>query len=303
MPTNIKRYFRSGGGRQIFPVGEGNSEYHQDNGQPKDISSAIDASYWKGNSNGFGGQARQLIQIGTIGKDSEATRVYSPDGCARTLKDGGGMGAKTELYGVTPLRWSRTEKGKEARRKSQQEGKDYTPFNKGHRELVEAEEPIAGCVTNALNKDALIGVAWSKSTRDWGVEEKIKEGEANTLNCGEGCGNQSTKNYVVEMKTANAVTPDAYLARGERSMDENMKVCPTIPSQHSGPHGQDGWFHSIKQERRIRRLTPTECARLQGFPDDWCEGLSDTQAYKCYGNAVTTLVVKAVGERILKGEK
>jgi len=50
---------------------------------------------------------------------------------------------------------------------------------------------------------------------------------------------------------------------------------------------------------RIRRLTPTECARLQGFPDDWCSELSDTQAYKCYGNAVTTNVVTAIGGKLL----
>jgi len=50
---------------------------------------------------------------------------------------------------------------------------------------------------------------------------------------------------------------------------------------------------------RIRRLTPTECERLQGFPDGWTEGLSDTQRYKTLGNAVTTTVVKAVMERLL----
>ena len=53
----------------------------------------------------------------------------------------------------------------------------------------------------------------------------------------------------------------------------------------------------------IRRLTPLECERLQGFPDNWTkvgsEGpISDTQRYKMCGNAVTVDVVKAVGERI-----
>ena len=43
---------------------------------------------------------------------------------------------------------------------------------------------------------------------------------------------------------------------------------------------------------RIRRLTPTECERLQGFPDGWTEGISDTQRYKCLGNAVTVNVVE-----------
>jgi site-specific DNA-cytosine methylase len=47
-----------------------------------------------------------------------------------------------------------------------------------------------------------------------------------------------------------------------------------------------------------RRLTPIECARLQGFPDNWHKGLSDTQAYKCYGNAVSVPVIEFLIERI-----
>jgi len=54
----------------------------------------------------------------------------------------------------------------------------------------------------------------------------------------------------------------------------------------------------IKGETRIRRLTPIECARLQGFPDDWCVDLSDSQAYKCYGNAVTTNVITEIVKRL-----
>lgn len=50
---------------------------------------------------------------------------------------------------------------------------------------------------------------------------------------------------------------------------------------------------------RIRRLTPVECERLQGFPDGWTEGLSDTQRYKCLGNAVTVNVIQAIIERML----
>lgn len=52
------------------------------------------------------------------------------------------------------------------------------------------------------------------------------------------------------------------------------------------------------------RLTPTECERLQGFPDGWCEfghngeRISDTQRYKCMGNAVTTNVITEIGKRI-----
>jgi DNA (cytosine-5)-methyltransferase 1 len=49
----------------------------------------------------------------------------------------------------------------------------------------------------------------------------------------------------------------------------------------------------------IRRLTPTECERLQGFPDGWTEGISDTQRYKCLGNAVTVNVIKDIFLKIL----
>jgi DNA (cytosine-5)-methyltransferase 1 len=49
----------------------------------------------------------------------------------------------------------------------------------------------------------------------------------------------------------------------------------------------------------IRRLTPTECERLQGFEDGWTEGVSDTQRYKTLGNAVTVSVIRDIFERLL----
>lgn len=49
----------------------------------------------------------------------------------------------------------------------------------------------------------------------------------------------------------------------------------------------------------VRRLTPTECERLQGFPDGWTEGLSDMQRYKMLGNAVTVNVAEWIGRRLI----
>lgn len=49
-----------------------------------------------------------------------------------------------------------------------------------------------------------------------------------------------------------------------------------------------------------RRLTPRECARLMGYPDSFRIVVSDTQAYKQFGNAVAVPVVRAVGERIIE---
>ena len=59
----------------------------------------------------------------------------------------------------------------------------------------------------------------------------------------------------------------------------------------------------VKTQSRIRRLTPIECERLQGFPDNWTQYgtngiISDSQRYKMCGNAVTVDVVQAVAERI-----
>ena len=48
----------------------------------------------------------------------------------------------------------------------------------------------------------------------------------------------------------------------------------------------------------IRRLTPVECERVQAFPDNWTNGVSNTQRYKCLGNAVTTSVVAAILDRM-----
>ena len=48
----------------------------------------------------------------------------------------------------------------------------------------------------------------------------------------------------------------------------------------------------------IRRLTPIECERLQGFPDNWTSDLSDTQRYRCLGNAVSVPVVEEIIRRL-----
>ena len=50
----------------------------------------------------------------------------------------------------------------------------------------------------------------------------------------------------------------------------------------------------------VRRLTPTECERLQGFPDGWTEGQADSHRYKQMGNAVAVPVVEWVIQGIME---
>ena len=53
-----------------------------------------------------------------------------------------------------------------------------------------------------------------------------------------------------------------------------------------------GGSESFVVEPGVRRLTPIECERLQGFPDDWTAGQSDSVRYKQMGNAVAVPVVE-----------
>ena len=52
----------------------------------------------------------------------------------------------------------------------------------------------------------------------------------------------------------------------------------------------------------VRRLTPTECGRLQGFPDWWCDGVegSDSAKYKMWGNGIALPCAYDVMRRIAK---
>ena len=58
----------------------------------------------------------------------------------------------------------------------------------------------------------------------------------------------------------------------------------------------------IEDGKRIRKLTPKECFRLQGWTDNYFEKAqfvnSDTQLYRQAGNGVTVNVIEAIGKRI-----
>jgi len=54
-----------------------------------------------------------------------------------------------------------------------------------------------------------------------------------------------------------------------------------------------------KTQNKIRRLTPIECERLQGFPDNFTDGVSDTQRYKQMGNTITVNVIQAIIKKLI----
>lgn len=69
----------------------------------------------------------------------------------------------------------------------------------------------------------------------------------------------------------------------------------------SARYYKDGSEILIKQSgRNPRRLTPAECTRLKGFTKSFKIEVSDTQAYRQFGNAVVVPVVEVIAERMLE---
>ena len=113
---------------------------------------------------------------------------------------------------------------------------------------------------------------------------RVRKGEANTLDTGQ-------QQYTIQPKKDNGVA----IKLGNSNMKGprfKKDAAFTVEARGQATQTQTG----------IRRLTPIECERLQGFPDEWTAGQSDTQRYKMLGNAVSVPVVKAVVERLMEIE-
>lgn len=80
-------------------------------------------------------------------------------------------------------------------------------------------------------------------------------------------------------------------SQSERIYDTGLSI--TLATENTG------LYQTSKTD--VRRLTPTECERLQGFPNGYTEGFSDTQRYKTLGNAVTVNVVTSLINKMFKG--
>ena len=83
-------------------------------------------------------------------------------------------------------------------------------------------------------------------------------------------------------------------------------LCATMHKMHRA--SQDNYVTDDKNYKKfnnplkinVRRLTPNECRKLQGFPSDWVQVVTDVQAYRQFGNAVTVNVAYHVATRVMK---
>jgi DNA (cytosine-5)-methyltransferase 1 len=109
-------------------------------------------------------------------------------------------------------------------------------------------------------------------------------------------------------RTGNAVTEhETYIAYNIRECDSNntfnaietktattlQKTQPSVQSHHTQTF--------VTKSMAVRRLTPVECERLQGFPDGYTnikEDCPDGSRYKALGNSMAVPVMRWIGERI-----
>jgi DNA-cytosine methyltransferase len=139
--------------------------------------------------------------------------------------------------------------------------------------------------------------------------------------------NVDERYYLSEEKTAKLVAQlngsqngieERFLIDDQGRLNKELKpleICPTIRREM---HGNEPRVVEPQPEMlglldvaigtppryRIRKLTPRECFRLQGFPDSEFDklvsaGISNSQLYKMAGNAVTVNVIEAIGERLI----
>ena len=116
---------------------------------------------------------------------------------------------------------------------------------------------------------------------------------------------QSHSEYVLDDVTSTITTheqkqfSDLVIDKTKAFDTYNHSVNNTNQTLRSGAAGHDH-VGTVWKDSIVRRLTPKECERLQGFPDDWTASQADSSRYKMMGNAVTVPVVEWIINRMVK---
>ena len=95
----------------------------------------------------------------------------------------------------------------------------------------------------------------------------------------------------VEGATRKGMENQGHLSRGHHEGNRIYGLEGKAPTLSANGGGTAGSSALIKEETRIRKLTPIECERLQGLPDNYTEGVATTNRYRCLGNAFNVNVV------------
>ena len=153
--------------------------------------------------------------------------------------------------------------------------------------------------TLATNNDQTLFIFYGNRVDD----VRIQGGVINTLQARMGTGGNNmpmvfSHTQGLDPQPSEEVSPT--LRRNGNGMavayDEfNDSISDTHHTLRAGTKQSTG----VMMETQVRRLTPLECERLQGFPDDWTAGQSDSARYKQMGNAVAVPVVEWIIQGIV----
>ena len=170
-------------------------------------------------------------------------------------------------------------------------------FKNPQRGRIYSQEGVSPCL-NCMEGGGLepkILAERGRYNEDGKIEQKAelrKDNNINTLT------SVQKDNYVIEQE-------GCYLSYGKLGTRDYANTIDA--NYHKGLDNRGGRTAVLENRKRIRKLTPKECWRLQGFPD-WAFGRaaevnSDTQLYKQAGNSVTVNVVYEIAKRLKEVEK
>lgn len=211
---------------------------------------------------------------------ADAQRIYDGGGLARTLKgESGGQGGKTGLYAVKVLKPYGSTGGTCGLQIAENKTGIAAPC---------AARDYKGISRNKGNAVVCMSIRGQKLQKQIDVAPTIDTGCRDNLTRKQTC--------------CAVLTPD----RGEKRQNGRRIKEPEEPSFTLTAQDRHG-VALLDENIRIRRLTPRECWRLQGFPDEYFDkaraaGISDTQLYKQAGNSVSVPVAKAIGAELRRIE-
>jgi DNA (cytosine-5)-methyltransferase 1 len=117
------------------------------------------------------------------------------------------------------------------------------------------------------------------------------------------------KKYFLSQKLEKTILGEGtkgYIVKPTIDLPISKTLTATMHKMHRA--SQDNYITDLESRSQfidenktnLRKLTPDECRKLQGFPSDWTQVVSDCQAYKQFGNAVTVEVSYAVAVQVMK---
>jgi len=107
----------------------------------------------------------------------------------------------------------------------------------------------------------------------------------------------SSRSYVFNIGAFNS---EAMLGDNPVSGFRETEIARVLQSNGNNPSCNQGGNAVVKPAMGVRRLTPRECERLQGFPDDYTSGFSDSTRYRMLGNSVCVYKFEWIGRRLMR---